>query len=176
MNFQNVIFLSKTLIDLFISTDDQKMNFIINWALKRRWVSINYKEYSPMVKKNVLWTLQKCVIREITFDSKNFFPAFCLGPLAKTSTSLNYFALTLQPLYNFSNKNLVCLANVVGFNAKCSKWKQEDKKNTVGLENYTLEKKTLTQVMMLKSLINNSSLCLDLIFFTNKNMLDESGV
>ena len=145
---------------------------------KRGGVCLYYKTCLPLRVLDIQY-LNECINFELKIDGKLCtFVALYRSPsqsLDNSETIIDDFELNLETL---SRKNPFLLVAIGDFNAKSKAWYCNDNTTSQGkaLENVTSQF-GLDQVMKEPThILHNSSLCIDLIFASQPNLIIESGV
>ena len=182
----DIICLSETYLDSTVPLDD--VNLVISGYnlirsdhpsnTKRGGVCLYYKNYLPLRVLNISY-LKECLNFELKIGDKSCnFIALYRSPSQSQDdfeTFSDNFEMTLETLAQKGS----FLTTIIGdFNAKSCNWYSHDKTNFEGsaIESITSQFGLHQLINEPTHLLQNSSLCIDLIFTSQPNIVVESGV
>ena len=148
-------------------------------GIKKGGVCIYYKANIPPIRRDDLCSLSNCLVIEIHLKTEKCFLT-CLYRLPSQSQyDFGNFCITLDTLMNYTNNELPTCSFLIGdFNARCSKWCNNDIANVNGSAHGTLTSSAGYKQIINKPnhTVNNSSSCIDLMFCSNLNVISSYGV
>ena len=174
-NNYDIICLSETFLNSSIETNDDRISIDGHNLIradhpsnsKRGGVCIFFQEHIPLIKRDDICTLDNCLVTEIRSQGEKIF--------CKKKNFCTKFDLLMSSI----NDELPLCSVITGdFNARCSRWWNNDINNPAGQEIESLTSSAGCKQIIDKPthVINNSMSCIDLIFCTNQNVSSNYGV
>ena len=133
----------------------------------------------PLIKRDDLCSLSNSLVTEIRLENEKCFLTCLYRSPSKNQQEFENFCSNFEVLMDQINNELPNCSVITGdFNARCSKWWNEDITNSIGREIDTLTlaggyKQIINQPT---HIVNNSLSCIDLIFCNNMNLISNFGV
>ena len=183
----DIICLSKTFLNSSIDSSDTRI-LIDGYNLirsdhpsdsKRGGVCIYYKEHIPLIKRDDICTLDNCLVTEIRLQSEKCFLTCTYRSPSQNNEEFENFCVNFDLLLSNINEEIPICSIITGdFNARSSNWWKNDITNSVGQELEALASSAGYSQIIDKPthIVNNSMLCIDLIFYINTNVISKHGV
>ena len=134
---------------------------------KRGGVCLHFKEHLPLIGKNDLSMLHKCLMTENIVDNEKKILTCLYRSPNQNHEELDNFSSNLDLLFSSINDNHPTCSILIGdFNAESPKWCNGDKSNWAGIEcdNITTSAGYSQLINELTHLVNKTSSSIDLIF------------
>ena len=147
-------------------------HFVIN----KRYMLFEIKEHISLIKRDDICTLDNCLVTEIRSQNEECFLTCLYRSPSQSHDEFEKFCIKFDILLSQINDELPICSD--DFNARCSRWWRNDIRNFAGKEiDFLTSSAGYTQIIdKLTHVINKSSLCIDLIFCTNENVISKYGV
>ena len=145
---------------------------------KRGGVYLYFKEHLPLIRRNDLSILQKCLVTEIIVDNEKYLLTCLYRSPNQNHGELENFSSNLDLLLsNINDNHPTCSVRIGDFNAKSSKWCNSNKSNRAGIEldNITTSAGYSQLINELTHFVNKISFCIDLIFSSDLNITKNCG-
>ena len=183
----DIICSSETFLNSTIDSEDNRLK-IEGYNLirsddpsgsKKGGVCIYYKEHIPLIKRDDLCSLSNCLVTEIRLENEKCLLTCLYRSPSQNQQEFENFCSNFDVLMDQINNELPNCSVITGdFNARCSKWWNEDITNSIGREIDTLTlaggyKQIINQPT---HIVNNLLSCIDLIFCNNMNLISNFGV
>ena len=183
----DIICLSGTFLNSSIQSHDNRINIGGSNLIrsdhssdsKKGGLCIYYKEYIPLVKGDDICTLDNHLVTEICSQNEKCFLTCIYRSSSKNHDEFQNFCAKFDTLLSYINDEFPIFSVVTGhFNARNSRWWKNDIINSAGLELDSLASSAgYTQIMdktthVIRSLMS----CIDLISFTNVNVIPKNDV
>ena len=143
----DIIFISKTVLDSSIETNNPKLN-IPGYTLlrsdhpskiKRGGVCIFYKDYLPVIRRDDLRTLTECIVVEVSLGTKSLFFTCNYRSPSQTVDELESYCQSLHlTLTNIDDTSPFFSVLYGNFNTRCTNWWAADIDSKAGIELDTL--------------------------------------
>ena len=137
---------------------------------KRGGFCIYYKEYLPLIRKNNIYKLNKCVVTEITVTNERCFLT-CLyrSPNQNEEQFESFCKNLIHALSGINKQHPTCSILVGDFNTKLPKWCPNDKDSKAGLnmDTFTTTWSYTQMIDQPTHVMNDKSSCIDLLFTIN---------
>ena len=146
---------------------------------KRGGVCIYYKEHIPLIKRDDICTLDNCLVTEIRSQGEKCFLTCIYRSPSQSRDEFDDFCTKFDLLLSNINQEFPLCSIVTGdFNARCSRWWQNDITNSAGqeIDSLTLSAGYKQIIDKPTHIVNNSMSCIDLLFCTNQNTISNYGV
>ena len=139
----DIICLSETFLNFSIESNDDRIstngyNLIKGDHLsdsKRGGVCIYCKEHIPLIKRDDVCTLDNCLMTEICSQGEKSFLTCIYRSPSQSRDEFDNFCTKFDLLLSNINHEFTLFSIAMGdFNARCSKWWQNDITNLVGQE------------------------------------------
>ena len=146
---------------------------------KRGGVCIYYKEHIPLIKRDDICTLDNCLVTEIRSQGEKCFLTCIYCSPSQSRDDFDNFCTKFDLLLSNINQEFPLCSIVTGdFNARCSRWWQNDITNSAGqeIDSLTLSAGYKQIIDKPTHIVNNSMSCIDLLFCTNQNTISNYGV
>ena len=146
---------------------------------KRGGICIYYKEHLPVIKIDDLCNLNGCLVLEIRIGGEKCFFSCLYRPPSQGREEYESFCTDFDSLLsNIHDLSLAFSIITDNFNTRSTKWWKLDKENLEGREiNIITRAAGYSQLIHQPTNITKDSLsCIDLIFTSNPNLINSSGV
>ena len=131
----------------------------------------NNKEHIPLLRYDDRCILNNCLFTEIRLQSKKCFLICAYHSRSQSQEEFEIFCINFDILLSQINDEFLLCSIVTGdFNGGCTNWWKDDITNSAGREIASLTSSAgYTQIIDKPThVINNSMLCIDLIFCSNQ--------
>ena len=183
----DIIFLSKAFLDSSIEANNPKLN-IPGYNLlrsdhpsniKRGGVCMFYKDYLPVIRRDDLCALTKCIVVEVNSGTKSLFFTCNYRSPSQTVDEFERYCQSLHlTLTNIDDTSPFSSVLIGDFNARCTNWWAADIDSKAGKELDSLTSTAgYTQLIDKPThFFSGGCSCIDLIFCNKPELISEYGI